>query len=375
MQVTSSSSMDMNQEKQINVLVADDSAFMRTALTRMIESDKQLKVIGTALNGIDALEKIVALKPDVVTLDIEMPRLDGLSVLRRVMQESPLPVIIISSLSQEGAEASIEALELGAFECIPKELSYVSLDIVKIREYLVETIKAAAASQLVAIPSLGKPIPPMAEMQPGPMSHSGPTPAILAIGSSTGGPKALQEVLTALPANFPVPALIVQHMPAGFTGPFATRLNSICKVRVKEAEQGEVLEPGTVLIAPATWHLTVQRRTPAKCCVALAKEPANTLHRPSVDVMMLSVAEAFRSQAVGVILTGMGADGAQGMKAIYQAGGHTIGQDAATCAVYGMPRACAEMGILKRVAPLTRISSEIMASMPGIRSLSLASAT
>jgi two-component system, chemotaxis family, protein-glutamate methylesterase/glutaminase len=167
----------------------------------------------------------------------------------------------------------------------------------------------------------------------------------------------------------------VQHMPAGFTGPFAARLNSICKVRVKEAEQGEILEGGTVLIAPATWHLTLQRRTPAKCCVSLAKEPADTLHRPSVDVMMLSVAEAFRSQAVGVILTGMGADGAQGMKAIFQAGGHTIGQDAASCAVYGMPRACAEMGILKRVAPLTRVSAEILAALPPSRSLVLASTT
>ena len=357
----------------IRVLVVDDSAFMRTAITRMIHSDPQLKVVGTALNGIDALEKIAALNPDVVTLDIEMPRLDGLSVLRRVMQENPRPIIMISSLSQEGAEASIEAFELGAFECIPKELSYVSLDIVKIRELLVESIRAAAESGIKGSAKLARPLPTRTEPVVTATSHSGPPISLVAIGSSTGGPKALQEVLTALPADFHLPVVIVQHMPAGFTGPFATRLNSICKVRVKEAEQGEILEPGTVLIAPATWHLTLHRRTSAKTAVVLSKEPADTLHRPSVDVMMLSVAETFRSQALGVILTGMGADGAQGMKAIYQAGGYTIGQDATSCAVYGMPRACAELGILKRTAPLGRIAAEILSATQVNRAAALSS--
>ncbi len=340
----------------IKVLVADDSAFMRTAITRMIESDPHLKVVGMATNGVEALEKAAELKPDVITLDIEMPKLDGLSVLRRLMEENPLPVIMISSLSREGAEATLEAFDLGAFECIPKQLSYASMDILKIREQLVDKVKAAAA-WVVPRP---KKIPTPRVEPPRLAAHAGPAPAIIAIGTSTGGPKALQQILPELPADLPVGVLVVQHMPPGFTGPFAKRLDGLCKVHVREATDEEFIEPGTVLIAPAGKQMTAYRRTHSKHAVRVSDQPNNTLHMPSVDVMMLSVAELYGEQSMGVILTGMGSDGAKGMKLISEKGGTTVGQDEATCAVYGMPRSCAEMGVLKRVVPLQQVPSEII---------------
>lgn len=343
----------------IRVLVADDSAFMRTAMTRMIESDPGLRVVGSATNGVEALDLIASLQPDVLTLDIEMPRMTGLEVLRKLMPENPLPVIMISSLTQDGAEATLEAFDLGAFECIPKQLSYASLDIVKIRDQLVAKIKAAATS-FKARPrktALAAPAPQAALLRP---AAPAVRPCIVALGTSTGGPKALQQILPQLPADLPVGVVVVQHMPPGFTGPFAKRLDSLCKVRVHEANHEETIEAGTVLIAPAGSHLTVYRRTHTRYAVCLGKIPANTLHIPSVDVMMLSVAEVFGALAMGVILTGMGADGAQGMRLIYEKGGHTLGQDEATCAVYGMPRSCAELGILRRVVPLEHVPTEIV---------------
>ncbi len=345
---------------QIKVLVCDDSAFMRTAITRMIESDPSLKVISTAQNGIEALEKAAELNPDVLTLDIEMPRLDGLSVLRRLMEENPRPVIMISSLSREGAEATLEAFDLGAFECIPKQLSYASMDILKIRDQLIAKVKAAAGATYLRRPK--KAPAPRVEPPLAAVAFSGPVPGIVAIGTSTGGPKALQQILPELPADLPVGIVIVQHMPPGFTGPFAKRLDSLCKLQVREASDEEIIEPGTVLLAPAGRQMTVYRRTASKRAVRIADQPNDTLHIPSVDVMMLSVAEIYGRESMGVILTGMGADGAKGMKAIAEKGGHTIGQDEATCAVYGMPRTCAQQGSLKRVVPLGSVPMEILAA-------------
>jgi len=345
---------------RIRVLVADDSAFMRTAITRMIESDSQLLVVGAAQNGVEALEMAAALNPDVITLDIEMPRLDGLGVLRRVMEENPRPVIIVSSLSQEGAEATLQAFDLGAFDCIPKQLSYASLDIIKIRDHLVAQIKAAAVSRPRNLRKTSQ--PDVAEPQPAPAYRGFQRAEVVVIGTSTGGPGALREIIPALPADLAAGVLIVQHMPPGFTGPLAKRLNSLSPIAVHEAADGLILQSGEVLIAPAGSHMTVQRAAMGKHVIRIGDEPATTLHKPSVDVTMLSVAEALGAHAMGVILTGMGSDGARGMAAIHERGGITVGQDEATSVVYGMPRACAERRILRRVVPLGSVSAEIIAA-------------
>jgi two-component system chemotaxis response regulator CheB len=266
----------MNQEQSnprlIRVLVVDDSAFMRTAITRMIESDADLRVSGTAQTGLEALEKAKHLQPDVVTLDVEMPGLNGLETLKRIMQECPRPVIMVSSLTQEGAETTLEALANGAFDCVAKQLSYVSLDIVKIREDLVAKIKAAAES--------GRPRPmarvtraSIATVPTYARSAVRVVPAIVAIGTSTGGPKALQEILPLLPGDLPVGVLIVQHMPPGFTGPFARRLDNLCKVSVREAANNDMIEPGVVYIAPAGQHMTVQRRADSKVAIRISNTP------------------------------------------------------------------------------------------------------
>lgn len=349
-----------NNSPKLRVLIADDSAFMRTALTRMIESDPDVRVAGTAQTGLEALEKIAALDPDVVTLDVEMPGLNGLETLKRIMLESPRPVIMVSSLTQEGAETTLEALSIGAFDYIPKQSSYVSLDIIKIRDNLIARIKAAAESRVRRRPpaKVAKPAPRATFPQ---VSAIGYAPAsIVALGTSTGGPKALQEILPMLPEDLGVGVLVVQHMPKGFTGPFAKRLNALSKITVREAEQQEIVQPGTVYIAPAGQHMTVRRITPSKTSIHLATTPEGMLHMPSVDVMMLSVAEEFRGSCMGIVMTGMGADGAQGMQSIFRYGGFTVGQDEASCAVYGMPRSCAELGILNRVVSLRDIPGQIM---------------
>ncbi|HTR67107.1 MAG TPA: chemotaxis response regulator protein-glutamate methylesterase [Terriglobales bacterium] len=346
--------------KPISVLVADDSAFMRTALTRMIESDPGIKVGGTAQTGQEALEKIPRLQPDVVTMDVEMPGLNGLETLRRIMKEFPRPVIMVSSLTQEGAETTLEALGIGAFDYLPKQSSFVSLDIVKIRDELIAKIKAAAGSRRRR-PVVQPAATAASVAAAAPHAHSARIPpSIVALGTSTGGPKALQEILPMLPSDLSVPVVIVQHMPPGFTGPFARRLDNLCKVNVREAQTEEILSPGVVYIAPAGKHLTVYRRSPSKAAVRLSHLPENMLHVPSVDVMMLSVAEVFHSLAMGVIMTGMGADGAKGMQAIAREGGFTVGQDEASCTVYGMPRSCAEMGTLQRVVGLQQIPDQIL---------------
>lgn len=340
----------------MRVVVADDSAFMRTALTRMIESDPGLKVVGQAQNGVEALEMAAALNPDVITLDIEMPGLDGVAVLRRLMEENPKPVIMVSSLSQEGAEVTLQAFDLGAFECIPKQLSYASLDIVKIREQLVAKVKAAAHFK----PRRAKrpEAKPRAAIEAAAF-RGFPTPEVVALGTSTGGPGALREIISSLPKDLPVAVLVVQHMPPGFTGPLAKRLDSISQVRVFEAVNEQPVEPGQVLIAPAGFQMQVYKRSAGKYSVRVGREPNNTLHIPSVDVTMLSVAEVFGGRSMGVILTGMGNDGAKGMRAIYEMGGITIGQDEASSIVYGMPKVCAEANVLRRVAPLSNMADEI----------------
>jgi len=345
---------------QIRVLIVDDSAFMRTALTRIVGSDPELWVVGVAAGGIEALQKIVPLDPDVITLDVQMPGLDGLEPLRRIMAQFPRPVVMVSSATSKDAELTFRALAAGAFDYVPKQLSAASLDILDIRDDLVAKIKAAAESRRARKHSILARKPPRAVNVPMNQAPSSAT-RIVALAASTGGPKALEEVLPALPGDLPVPILLVQHMPAGFTAPFAKRLNDLCAVSVREASHGEILQPGFVYLGPSGSHMTVDRGIDSRGSICLSPaKPDGGLHIPSADVTMQSVAAEFHTQAMGVIMTGMGVDGAQGMKAIHREGGFTVGQDEASCAVYGMPRACAEGGSLDRVVPLSQIPQEIM---------------
>ncbi|MEW6719909.1 MAG: chemotaxis response regulator protein-glutamate methylesterase [Thermodesulfobacteriota bacterium] len=348
----------------IRVLIVDDSAFMRNALGKMLSADPEIEVAGTARDGVEALEKIAQLKPDLVTMDIEMPRMDGIEALRRIMATQPLPVIMVSSLTVEGAKATLEALDIGAVDFLSKNLADLSLNILQVREALLEkvkqigrkrarqTIRTARAIQPPAVP------PPPAEGRQEYRKER--RIAVVAIGTSTGGPKALQEVIPKLPKEFPVPVVVVQHMPPAFTAAFAERLNELSRVRVKEAEEGEVLKPGVVLVAPGRGHLSVRRGRVGECYVTVDENRPDLIYRPSADVMLLSVAEIFPGRALGVILTGMGNDGEKGMLAIKASGGRTIAQNEETCVVYGMPRASVDARAVDRVVPLCEVAGEIV---------------
>jgi two-component system chemotaxis response regulator CheB len=340
----------------IRVLVVDDSAFMRTALRRMIESDDALQVIDTASDGVEGVEKAVKLRPDVITMDVEMPRMTGLDALSKIMEVAPCPVIMVSSLTKAHAEATIEALSRGAYDFLSKDLSYASLDIVRIKDDLVAKCKAAVGHK--RRPPQPFHISPQVKTVRR-VSPRFPAPKVVCIGTSTGGPKALQLILPMLPANLSVPIVIVQHMPPGFTGPFARRLDSISHMHVKESEPNEPLLPGVVYIGRAGQQFRVLRRGTG-AFAHMSSVPKNTAHIPSVDILMLSAADQFAQLAMGVILTGMGCDGQHGMAAIHRAGGYTLGEDERTCTVYGMPRACAESGILHNVLPLEAVPGEII---------------
>ncbi|HEX7554384.1 MAG TPA: chemotaxis response regulator protein-glutamate methylesterase [Geothrix sp.] len=356
----------------IRILIVDDSPFMRKSLQKMLEEAPDLRVVATARDGIDALEKIAEHKPDIVTLDIEMPRMDGLTCLKRIMADFPMPVLMVSSLTQEGAQATLDALSLGALDFIPKENSFASMSILQIQHDLQEKVRRLAGSPRFhkAAPGAAGPAPhaaprPSLPLKPavpppptGATLPSSPQAELLLIGSSTGGPKALQDILPTMPANLPVPCLIVQHMPSTFTKPFADRLDGLCQVHVKEAEQGEPLKAGTVYIAPGGIHMTFGARG-ANGCIDLSPEPVSSLHRPSVDVLFLSVAELFRGQVLAGILTGMGADGAKGMEQLKKKGAHTLAESEESCVVYGMPRAAVERGCVDVVAPLADIPGHL----------------
>jgi two-component system, chemotaxis family, protein-glutamate methylesterase/glutaminase len=348
--------VDTPSRPSVRVLVVDDSAFMRTALSRMIASDAEFEVVGTACDGFDALAKIASLNPDVVTLDIQMPGIDGLETLQRIMKQFPRPVIMVSSVTESDTHATLTALGAGAFDYVPKQLPAASLDIEHIREDLLAKIRAAAQSTPPPLAQAKKP----SRFSPAQYEGAIHAPDVVAVGSSTGGPKALQEILPLLPGDLTVPILIVQHMPRGFTRPFAQRLKSLCSVDVHEAIHDELIRPGVVYIAPAGLHLTVRRDSSLKASIKLDFNPRLHAHMPSVDVMMKSVAQNFRSHSMGVILSGMGTDGAEGMRAIRRQGGLTISQDEASCTVYGMPRASVEAGAIARVVPLLQVPAQIL---------------
>ncbi|HKW17460.1 MAG TPA: chemotaxis response regulator protein-glutamate methylesterase [Terriglobales bacterium] len=348
----------LTHASRIRVLIADDSFVMRQVLYDIIQSAPSLEVCGAAQNGVEALEKIRELQPDVVTLDLEMPLLNGIEVLKRIMDESPRPIIVVSSYAGQGADLTLEALSLGAFDCLPKYRAGLSFGPRRFRDELVAKIEAAAHSTFYKAEGHVGALGAVAQKADGHRSRV--VPEIVAIGTSTGGPRALQEILPELPSDLRVGIIVVQHMPVGFTAPLAKRLDLISDINVREAEDGDTIEPGSVYIAPAGKHIGVQRLSSTRVIIVLSDDFPGVLHKPSVDLMMLSVAATFGRYACGIILTGMGCDGLQGMSAIGRAGGTTLGQDQATSTVYGMPRACAERGVLQEIAPLSQIPAEIL---------------
>ena len=342
----------------INVLIVDDSAFMRNTLSSMISSDPELRVIGTARDGIEAVEKVSSLKPDVVTLDIEMPGMDGIEALKHIMAKNPVPVLMVSSLTTEGAKATLDALDIGAVDFIPKNLADLSINIVKIKEILVEKIRSIGKKR-PAVKIIKHSYKPL--QMPKPSQHTSQRRiSIVAIGSSTGGPRALQNIITQFPSGFPVPILIAQHMPASFTGPFAERLNQLSNIEVKEAEDGEPLKKGIAFIAPGGGHMEVRRKKRGETCIAISEDVGEYIYRPSIDMLMLSIAETFSAYVLGVILTGLGNDGEKGMGAIKNKGGKTIAESEETCIVYGMPKAVVNAGIADKIVPLDEIAGEIV---------------
>ena len=346
-----------SQRSRVRVLVVDDSAFMRTALTRMIASESEFEVVGTACCGWEALEKISRLDPDIITLDLQMPGLDGMETLRRIMLQRPRLVIVVSG-SVNQSNTAFAARALGAFECVSKNLSPNSLEIGHIRQDLITKLRAAAHSLPERPRSRMGNLP---HMFAGAVSdHTTSASEIVAIGASTGGPHALEEILPRLPADFPAPILIVQHMPYGFTTSLADRLNQLSSITVREAIHGETLRPGVAYLAPAGQHMTIQGSDASNIRISLDREPVESLHIPSVDLMMKSVAQIFTERTLGVILTGMGNDGAEGIRAIHLYGGITFGQDERTCVVFGMPRACAEGGLLTSLVPVSQIPDRIL---------------
>jgi two-component system, chemotaxis family, protein-glutamate methylesterase/glutaminase len=348
----------------IRVLVVDDSSFMRKALCGMLAGDSCIGEVETARNGEEALQKISSWKPDVVTLDIEMPVMNGLDALRKIMETHPLPVLMVSSLTSKGAEETLQALELGAVDFVPKQLDGVVTNIAGVHHELVAKVIAAAGMAGRVRPRRLVPSRSVLANQAVGLSARSTSATrgskIVAIGCSTGGPQALSELLPLFPKDFPAGIVIVQHMPKCFTKPFADRMNALCEIDVREANESDEVTPGVALPAPGGLQLRLGRKKATRIGVELKPNSEGHLHAPSVDVMMQSVAQLYAERAVGVILTGMGQDGLEGMRAIKKGKGRTVAQNEASCTVYGMPRAVVDNGCADKVVPLSQIAGEIM---------------
>ncbi len=363
----------MNKTK---VLIIDDSALIRQTMTRLLQDAPAIEVVGTAFNPYNAVDKIETLKPDVILLDIQMPDMDGLTFLQKLMKHQPLPVIIFSSFVGEGSYNAIKALELGAVEVIEKP-KFTTIDqLTKYKQRLIDAITAA---------SLSKPLPKKINRTKLELTqkdsqsiftlhpHIDPDNFIIAIGASTGGTEAIRAVLENLPPNLP-PIVITQHMPVGFTKSFANRLDALSKLIVKEAEDNEPLRTGFAYIARGDRHLTITKRA-NKYYLKLLDTPPVNRHKPSVDVLFNSVADIFGRNSIGIILTGMGGDGANGLKKMKEKGAHTIAQDQETCVVFGMPRVAIEIGAVDKILPIYEIAPYLKSKLgteqsftgPGLR--------
>jgi two-component system, chemotaxis family, protein-glutamate methylesterase/glutaminase len=347
----------MNQPaKKVRVLVVDDSALMRKLIPQMLEASPSIEVVGTAMDGSFCLKKIEELHPDVITLDLQMPGMNGIDTLKEIMRRNPLPVIVVSSHSTDGASVTFKALGLGAFDFVTKPQD-ATTHMGETESELIAKIKAAAEckvvrpGRLMGLPSRPEKISPRKSPRP---------TKLVAIGISTGGPQALEFLLAQLPPDFPGSIVIVQHMPEGFTDMFARRLDEICSLRVKEAQSGDILQAGRVLVCPGSRHMRVKRLTMGDV-VVLSDEARVNGHRPSVDVLFGSVGEEFGKDAIAVLMTGMGDDGAEGLGAVKKAGGMTIAQSEESCVVFGMPKAAIERGYATRVVALDVLASTLQA--------------
>jgi two-component system chemotaxis response regulator CheB len=337
----------------VRVLIVDDSALMRKLLSELLSADAEIEVVGTAPDPLVARERIKALNPDVVTLDVEMPHMDGVSFLRKIMMLRPTPVVMISTLTQAGAEITLEALEIGAVDFVAKPATAVAQNLPALAAELQSKVKTAAGARLRRFDPAPKSVVKSALHAAG-----GSGDKVIFIGASTGGVEALKTLLLGLPADCP-PILITQHMPPRFTGAFARRLDGECAMKVTEAEHGDPVEPGHVYIAPGSHHLEIKRQGARLSCALHDGLPVSG-HRPSVDVLFHSAADVVGRRGVGVILTGMGKDGAEGLLAFRDAGAVTLGQDQGTSLIYGMPRAAFERGAVMRQVPLPQMAQAIL---------------
>ncbi|MBY5921281.1 chemotaxis response regulator protein-glutamate methylesterase [Ferrimonas balearica] len=364
----------------IKVLVVDDSSFFRRRVAEILGADPELEVIDTAINGQDAVEKVRRLRPDVVTMDIEMPVMDGITAVRTLMREHPIPVLMFSSLTYDGARSTLEALDAGAADFLPKRFEEIANDRQEASRLLQQRVKAIAHKRVrlstpaapsrpvqsrigTPVGSAAAPVRPAARSAVGeanlPGRASGKRYRALLIGTSTGGPVALQTILTRFPADYPHPILLVQHMPAAFTPAFAQRLDSLCNISVKEAQHGDRLQPGTAYLAPGGKQMLVEG-SGANARIVIREGDEQINYKPSVDITFGSATRAFGGDALGVILTGMGADGREGARMLKKLGATIWAQDAASCVVYGMPQAVAAEGIATHSIPLNQMAEAIL---------------
>lgn len=356
----------------VKVLVVDDSGFFRRRVTEILSADPQIQVVGTATNGQEAVEQTLALQPDVITMDYEMPVMDGITAVRQIMQRQPTPVLMFSSLTYEGARVSLDALDAGAADYLPKNFEDISRNPDKVRQMLCDRVHALArsnrrslgfsaparsvsppASAVLRSPPIAAPVK---AATPAESLRRSPAPRkrnyrLVAIGTSTGGPVALQKVLTQLPADFPAPLLLIQHMPGAFTKAFAERLDNLCKISVKEAEDGDTLRPGLALLAPGGKQMMLDSRG----IVRILPGDERLNYKPSVDITFGSAAKVFQDKVLAVVLTGMGADGREGARMLKEAGSTVWAQDEASCVIYGMPMAVAKANLADGIYDLDDI--------------------
>ena len=356
----------------VKVLVVDDSGFFRRRVSEILSADPSIQVVGTATNGKEAIDQAIALKPDVITMDYEMPMMDGITAVRNIMQRCPTPVLMFSSLTHEGARVTLDALDAGAVDFLPKNFEDISRNPAKVKQLLCEKILSIARSNRrstsfspspaaapVSTPNSASAAPAPTPRTPVATPSSAPVRRkayrLVAIGTSTGGPVALQRVLTQLPANFPAPIVLIQHMPAAFTKAFAERLNSLCRISVKEAEDGDLLRPGVALLAPGGKQMMIDGRGQIK--ILPGDERLN--YKPCVDITFGSAAKAYADKVLAVVLTGMGADGRDGARMLKEAGSQVWAQDEASCVIYGMPMAVVKANLADAVYPLDDIGRHL----------------
>ena len=383
-----------DNQMAVKVLVVDDSSFFRRRVSEIINQDPMMEVVDTAKNGKEAVEKAASLRPDVITMDIEMPVMDGISAVREIMARSPTPILMFSSLTHEGAKATLDALDAGALDFLPKKFEDIARDKEEAISLLQQRVKAIARRRVFASPSRPSPsstasgsnlASPMglrtgqrasitassserlttaAPAAPVNFKRSGKQYQLMAIGTSTGGPVALQTVLTQLPADFPYPILLIQHMPATFTAAFASRLNGLCKIAVKEAEDGDMLRPGTAYLAPGGRQMLVDGR-PGGARIRIMDGNDKVNYKPCVDITFASAAKVYGDKVLAIVLTGMGADGRDGARLLHGHGSVIWAQDEASCVVYGMPQAVVKADLAAEVLPLERIAQRIMVEVKG----------